>query len=77
MNPVRKIVPNSIYFRFRKPQLIAGDANKYYRQQGKMNLFLGIISAIVALPIVTLIVMSSVFFTPQQWEEFWDRFLEN
>lgn len=41
------------------------------------DLILGVFSAVIALPFVTLIVLSSAFFSKDKWEEFWDKFLES
>ena len=37
---------------------------------------LGILAVIVALPVILLIMFLSLFCSQQQWEEFWDSFLE-
>ena len=37
---------------------------------------LGIIAVIIALPFILLIMFLSFFCSQQQWEEFWDSFLE-
>lgn len=44
--------------------------------QNIFDLFLGVLAAIVAVPLITSIVMSSIFVTQQEWDNFWDMFLE-
>ena len=40
------------------------------------DLILSVCSAAIALPLVTIIILSSAFFAEDKWEEFWDKFLE-
>jgi len=40
------------------------------------DLILGVSSAVIAFPLVTIIILFSAFFTEDKWEEFWDKFLE-
>ena len=39
-------------------------------------LFLGICSVAIALPLLVLAIIFSVFLPQEKWEEFWDEFLE-
>lgn len=80
MKPVPRTLPDLIYYRLGKPQLNSrltiNQPCKVNLIRSKSNLLLGLISALLALPIITLIVMSSAFVSQQKWEEFWDLFLE-
>ena len=40
------------------------------------RLVLGVCSAAIALPLVSLAILLSVFLSQEKWEEFWDKFLE-
>ena len=41
------------------------------------DLLLGVCSAAIAFPLITLVIMFSIFFPEHKWEEFWDKFLES
>ena len=41
------------------------------------HFLVGVCSAAIALPLVTLAIMLSVFLPQEKWEEFWDKFLES
>ena len=48
--------------------------NKKYDKKSKLHLFLGISTAIVALPFLILIKLISLVIPQQKWEDFWNQF---
>ncbi|MCC0177053.1 hypothetical protein I4641_08695 [Waterburya agarophytonicola K14] len=52
--------------------------NKVISASGRtFDLVLGVFTAAIAFPLVSLTIVLSVFFSDDRWEEFWDKFLEN
>ena len=56
--------------------LAANKQDRVSTKQNTSNFLLGVVSAAIAFPIVTLAIALSVFLPQEKWEEFWDEFLE-
>jgi hypothetical protein len=77
MNLIAKKLFYSLSFKARKDRLAICKSQAIQAPVKTLDFILGVCSAAVALPFVTLIVLSSTFFSKDKWEEFWDKFLES
>ena len=52
------------------------DNKTIYTSGRTFDLVLGVFTAAIAFPLISLTIVLSVFFSDATWEEFWDKFLE-